>query len=210
MTDAIVYYRSLGGLSYGELADRWLHRLPYAKRQAVERSAERSARATLAGIDLLAHGAIGLGHAPLDASALVYPERGKPHWPGGPEFSISHTSDLAVCVVARDLRLGVDIEIVGRVREEMLRRVASAGEVESYRGREHGPAALWTRKEAVLKAAGASIFNASAVAVRAGDADFLGQRWYFCGPDMLEGCAFALACERSGVAVDLRRATQLA
>jgi 4'-phosphopantetheinyl transferase len=210
VTDAIVYYRSLAGLSYAELAGRWLHSLPYAKRQAIERSPERSARATLAGIDLLAHGAIGLGHAPLDAARLVYPERGKPHWPGGPEFSISHTSDLAVCVVARGLKLGIDVEVIGRVREEMLRRVASAPEIESYRGREHWPAALWTRKEAVLKAAGASVFNATAVVVRGGDAEFLGQRWYFCGPDTLAGCAFALACERPGVAVDLRRATQLA
>jgi 4'-phosphopantetheinyl transferase len=210
VTDAIVYYRPLAGLSYAALAGRWLRPLPYAKRQAIERSPERSAHATLAGIDLLAHGALALGNEPLDAASLVYPERGKPYLPGGPEFSISHTSDLAVCAVACGIKLGIDIEIIARVRESMLRRVASAEEIETFRDAECGPAALWTRKEAVLKAAGASIFGASEVTVRRDDGEYHGQRWYFCGPETLEGCAFALACERPGVAVDLRRATRLA
>jgi 4'-phosphopantetheinyl transferase len=210
MTVAIVYYVSLPGLRYAELAGRWLHRLPYVKRRTVERAPEKSAVATLAGIDLLAHGARALGHDTLDAAALVFPEGGKPHWPGGVEFSISHTVEHAVCVVTRSVRVGIDIEIIGRVRIEILRRVASSAELGLYGASARGAASLWTRKEAVLKAAGASVFEAAAVEVHEQYADFRAGRWHFCGPDVLEHCALALAFERPGVEVELRRITQLA
>ncbi len=210
MTDAIVYYRPLAGLSRPELAARWLRALPYAKRQSIERASDASATATLAGIDLIAHGAAALRGIELDASVLEFPEGGKPVWPGGPGFSISHTAALVACAVSASLAVGLDIEEPARVRRELLRRIASNDELDLYESRPQGLAVLWTRKEAVLKAAGASVFDAAAVAVEADGARFRGQRWYYVGGDRLEGCALALATERPGIDVELRRATQLA
>jgi 4'-phosphopantetheinyl transferase len=210
VTDAIVYYRSLAGLAYAEFAARWLQALPTPKRRAIERVPQTAAQATLAGIDLLAHCANALGHPEFDAGALVYPERGKPRWPGGLEFNISHTREYAVCVATRGLKVGVDIEDIEGVRPEILRRVASAEERERYGATTLGAARLWTRKEAALKAAGRSVFDAAAVLVQESYADCYGQRWYYSGPERLEGCALALAFERPGVLVDLRRATRLA
>ena len=206
MTDAIVYYVPLRSLRYADLAHRWLDRLPYAKRRAVERAPESSALATLAGIELLAHGARALGYESLDAAALVFPEGGKPHWPGGVEFSISHTRDHAVCAATRSVRVGIDLEMIERMRPEILRRVASPTELGLYGATARGAALLWTRKEAVLKAAGASVFDASEVEVHEQHADFRAGRWYFSGPDTLEQCALALAFEQPGVAVEVRPA----
>ncbi|HZF14383.1 MAG TPA: 4'-phosphopantetheinyl transferase superfamily protein [Steroidobacteraceae bacterium] len=210
MTDVIVYYRSLAGLSRSDLAARWLQSLPYAKRQAVERAPEPAAIATLAGIDLLAQGAAALRGVGLDASVLKFPEGGKPAWPGGPAFSISHTAAWVACAVSATLTVGLDIENPARVRREILRRIASARELALHEARPQGLAVLWTRKEAVLKAAGASVFDAAAVAVDEAGAEFRGRRWYFGGADALEGCAMALATERPGTDVDLRLAVQLA
>jgi 4'-phosphopantetheinyl transferase len=206
MTDAIVYYVSLRSLRYADLVQRWLDHLPYGKRRAVERAPESSALATLAGIELLAHGARALGHESLDAASLVFPEGGKPHWPGGVEFSISHTRDYAVCAATRSVRVGIDLETIERVRPEILRRVASPAELGLYGTSARGAASLWTRKEAVLKAAGASVFYAAEVEVHEQHADFRAGRWHFAGPDLLEGCALALAFERPGVAVAVHAA----
>jgi 4'-phosphopantetheinyl transferase len=210
LTNAIVYYRSLTGLSRERLAARWLGELPLAKRMGVARASPASTIATLAGIDLLAHALKATGAEPRAIATLVYSEKGKPLLPGGPPFSISHTKTLAVCVVAPGCRVGIDVELAARVRLETLRRVATAEEIALVGSLPEGPAKLWTRKEAVLKAAGATVFEAANVVVRATDAEFSGERWFFRGPDSLDDHALALAFERSDVEVDLRLATDLA
>jgi 4'-phosphopantetheinyl transferase len=192
------------------LAERWLRVLPAAKRAAVERAADPVAIATLAGIDLLAHGLRAAGSGELGTDRLTYPARGKPVLANAPDFSISHAGGFAVCVVALESRVGIDIEGLARVRVETLRRVARARELERFAADPHGAAKLWTRKEAVLKAAGASVFEAAAVEVAEDHAAFRGARWYFVGPDVLEGCALAIAVERRHMAVDLRLVTELA
>jgi hypothetical protein len=106
--------------------------------------------------------------------------------------------------------VGLDIEGLARVRIEALRRVARAVELERCGADPQGAAKLWTRKEAVLKAAGGSVFDAAAVEVEEGYAAFRGTRWYFSGPDVLEGCALAIAADRPHLAVALRLATELA
>ncbi|MGH8265432.1 MAG: 4'-phosphopantetheinyl transferase family protein [Steroidobacteraceae bacterium] len=208
--DCIVAYRPLAGLSRARLGERWLHVLPRAKRAAVETAADPVAIATLAGIDLLAHGLGAIGGGELTAGMLAYPSRGKPLLGQGPDFSISHTGGFAVCAVARESRVGIDIEVLARVRPESLRRVAHPTELERFAADPYGAAKLWTRKEAVLKAAGASIFDAAAVEVEEGHADFHGERWYFSGPEVLDGCALAIAGERPHMSVDLRLAGELA
>lgn len=209
MTDCIVSYRSLAGLSRAALAARWLRVLPDGKRAMVELAPESVATATLAGIALLAQALDAFGLPALAAASLHYPKSGKPVLAEGPDFSISHVEDFAVCAVVRSGRIGVDIERHERVQAQTLRRVASATEFERYRHGVHGPARLWTRKEAVLKAAGATVFEVADVAVNETYADFRGLRWYFSGPEDLGRCAFALAADRPDLSLDLRLAADL-
>ncbi|MCD0448235.1 4'-phosphopantetheinyl transferase superfamily protein [Actinocorallia sp. API 0066] len=85
---------------------------------------------------------------------------GKPRVVGAPwlGLSLSHDGPRAVCAVARDLALGVDLES-GDGSARLARRILSADEAASYRRcpparRPEAIRAYWTRKEAVLKATG--------------------------------------------------------
>ena len=76
---------------------------------------------------------------------------GKPFFPGGREFSLSHSGDLAVIALA-EVPVGADVQQVRPVTDAVLRRVLSPAE------REGGDFfALWTRKEAVLKCLGTGL-----------------------------------------------------
>jgi 4'-phosphopantetheinyl transferase len=78
-----------------------------------------------------------------------------------PEFNLSHTSGVAILAVARDTPVGVDIERIRPVTEldDLMARFLSPRERDEI---SRVPAAerldafyrCWTRKEAILKAAG--------------------------------------------------------
>lgn len=206
MTKAIVYYAPLARHDYAELAARWLHGIAYAKRLAIERAPPGAALATLAGIELLSLAAAAHGQGALPVAALVFPERGKPCWPGGLEFNISHTADWVACVATRGVSVGIDVEAVGRVSPAILRRVASSAEVALAGATALGATHLWTRKEAVVKAAGGTVSDAREVTVSQAHAEFRGRLWYFAGPDMLEGQTLAIAAARADLSVELRPA----
>lgn len=94
---------------------------------------------------------------------LAYSPHGKPRVPmaGAPEFSVSHSEDLAVYAVTRSRQVGVDIEGI-RPRPDSM-DIASAffarSEISTLLAApatEHTATflACWTRKEAYLKARG--------------------------------------------------------
>ncbi len=206
VTVAIVYYAPLARHDYAQLAKRWLHQIAYAKRLAIERAPPAAALATLAGIDLLSLAAAAHGYDGLPATALVFPERGKPFWPGGLEFNISHTQDFVACVATRDVSVGLDVESAGRVSLATVRRVASNAELALSGESAFGATRLWTRKEAVVKAAGGTVFDAGKVTVSQSHAEFRDRRWYFAGLEVLAGHACAIAAARADLSVDLRPA----
>ncbi len=76
-------------------------------------------------------------------------------------FNVAHSEGLALYAVARERRIGVDVEHMREVPdvESIIRRHFSVGEQAAWRSlpvSEHGEAFLraWTRKEAYLKACG--------------------------------------------------------
>jgi 4'-phosphopantetheinyl transferase len=97
--------------------------------------------------------------------ALVfdYSPHGKPRLAtgaGGLRFNLSHSHDLALCAVALDRELGVDVEYIQpRLEEGIAERFFSRREVAALRSlpAEAQSAAFfacWTRKEAYVKAHG--------------------------------------------------------
>ena len=105
----------------------------------------------------------------VDAAALsiVRDEQGKPHFTGALRewhFSLSHSGGRALLALAQDQPVGVDLESP-RPRQRLLdlaQRFFTAAETSVLRGlpeeeRLHAFYALWTAKEAVLKAAGVGI-----------------------------------------------------
>ena len=113
---------------------------------------------------LLAHAARRLSLPPL---SLLTDEPGrKPRWPAGPDFSIAHGAGIAACAVAPPgVAIGVDLERIDDVELGSLRLVTSSAERMRVSAGEFNAAALWTGKEAVLKAAGTGVLAAARVEI---------------------------------------------
>lgn len=90
-------------------------------------------------------------------------DHGKPRLVGAgrtpPQFSLSYTEGATLLALAREGRLGADVEALDRQRprEGLLAAVATEAEVEALRGlaparRDQALLELWTLKEAALKA----------------------------------------------------------
>jgi len=157
--------------------DLWLINLAIHADAAAEMSAvldtaelaraDRFATATLRARFVAAHASVRailaayLGSTPV-AVSFVRGERGKPHVPSGNlAFNVSHSGELAVCVVAAGGRCGVDIERVRAVPDagQLADTYFSHGEADELRRlpvdtRDRAFLGTWTRKEAFLKATG--------------------------------------------------------
>lgn len=106
-----------------------------------------------------------------DPAALdfAYGPAGKPELAGSAEasglrFNLSNSADWALLAVARGRQLGVDLEGIPEGRDLMAiaRRFFAAEEVTAFEGfaadqRAEAFCAIWTRKEALLKAFGAGL-----------------------------------------------------
>ena len=146
-----------------------------------------------------------------DEVALRCDERGKPALAdsqNGTEagraaplaFNLSHSRDLALCIVGEMGEVGVDVERVraDRPLDRLARRYFSPEEVDFCR-RDPGTTGffrIWTRKEALLKAAGAGLSRPLAqVDTLRGFLD--GKRYWLASFVPREGFAAAVACERA-------------
>ena len=135
--------------------DVWAVRLP----------GEEDQRRASARADLLWQVArsYGLGPPELDRTCRLcgHPDHGKPHLVGAPDFdiSIAHAASALAVAVGRGHTVGVDIETMERLRFDLrsARGVFSPAE-SAVLAREQdwrvATLALWTRKEAVVKAIG--------------------------------------------------------
>jgi 4'-phosphopantetheinyl transferase len=103
---------------------------------------------------------------------LSYGAHGKPRLAPGSaavdlRFNLSHCADFALFAFCRGREVGVDVEALEPLRDAdaIARQFFSRGEFQSYRAlaprdRERGFFRRWTRKEACLKALGASLHPA--------------------------------------------------
>ncbi|MES2933378.1 MAG: 4'-phosphopantetheinyl transferase superfamily protein [Pseudomonadota bacterium] len=139
------------------------------------------------------------------AIQLTMGSKGKPALTSGPFFNVSHAGDHALLAISDTLPVGIDIEKIDTACDlaELAKTVFNPDECAYC---QHAPAAfyaLWTGKEAVLKAWGYGIaehLSALAMTVHTDDPEFtlkfLGQpeaatrAWQIAAPD---GYAAALA-----------------
>lgn len=134
-------------------AAAWQAELPAERRAQLQRWPAAAARRSLLGNRLLR---MALQRSGLDAAAagLHYPTRGKPTLALPVDFSISHCEGWIVCALSTQGAVGIDIEKLGPVRAAEFRLYLSPRE-RAWAGDD--PLrfyTLWTRKEAVAKAAG--------------------------------------------------------
>ena len=121
---------------------------------------------------------------------------------GGLEFSVSHSGGRALFALARQRRVGVDLERIeeGIDWEPVATRFFSSGEIAGLRALPSERRAgeffrLWTRKEAWLKARGDGL-GACESLLRDGAPDVDGDAWSTLTIDAGPGYAAALALAR--------------
>lgn len=92
-------------------------------------------------------------------ASFAYNEHGKPFWPQGPFFSISHCK-TGILVAVHDAPVGVDIESYRAFDESLVARTMNTEEQASIAAASDPRKAfisLWTQKEAYLKFIGTGI-----------------------------------------------------
>lgn len=136
------------------LEAKWLALLP-AERRARLAAGDRRARHR----SLLAHRLLGEalrrhGFAASVLATLRYPARARPTLDVPVQFSLSHCDGRIACVVSTGGPVGIDVEALAGVKADGFIRYLSAAE-RTWAGRSSRRFYLiWTRKEAVVKAAG--------------------------------------------------------
>jgi len=88
---------------------------------------------------------------------LCYEPPVKPYFSTGPNFNISHSGDLVICVVSKESSVGVDVEQVRATDINVYRdnfTVAEWTTINYSADKEAAFYKMWVRKEAFVKAVG--------------------------------------------------------
>lgn len=142
---------------------RWrafLPALPEARQKRALSCRKEEDAARLTGAGLLLRRALCEEGISFERQILSENEWGKPYLPGGPEFSLSHAGDFAVCAVA-GFPVGADIELA-RISEAVAERFFHPDEVSFLHAlpvfaQADARLRLWTAKEAYTKYLGGGL-----------------------------------------------------
>ena len=136
------------------LEAQWLACLPLARRTQISGWPEAQARhRSLIGSRLLAHGLSRLGFVGPVLATLRYPPKSRPTLALPVDFSLSHGEGRIVCALSTQGAVGIDVEALGGLLARDFQLYLSAAE-RVWAGRSSRRFySVWTRKEAVAKAA---------------------------------------------------------
>ena len=142
--------------SYREI----LNLLSMRRREKAERYRTREAAFLSAGAGYLLHCALKERGLSEQDAKYSFGEHGKPYIEGF-HFNLSHSGTVAVLAVASG-EVGVDIQKIAPVREELVKRVCTEREYAylnhlSHEERERGFFRLWTAKESAGKFLGTGV-----------------------------------------------------
>jgi phosphopantetheinyl transferase len=172
-----LHYTLVPAQPSASLERAWLPLLPPERQSAVLRlRAAEDRNATLLGVALLAQALCARGLA-FEPRALVYPARGKPHLPRGPDFSIAHAPGLVGCALVDAGRVGLDLEPQRAVGAATLRLVLDAVEERRLARGTLRSTDAWVMKEAVVKAAGLGLGAVARVRLARRSARLDGRAW---------------------------------
>ena len=132
----------------------WLANLPPTRRAQLSDWQDLRARhRSLIGSRLLTHGLRRLGFSGDVLATLRYPLQSRPTLALPVDFSLSHCEGRIVCALSTQGAVGIDVEALGGLSAQDFHLYFSAAE-RTWAGRS-APRfyTVWTRKEAVVKAA---------------------------------------------------------
>ena len=136
---------------------QWLSALSSQKRASIQRLIHYHNRVTsLAGLRLLSLCAQDEGIKDFKLCDVQYPDTGKPFWKNNKDFfdfNISHSGNLILITGSTTLKVGVDVEQIRQLTCLNIKRVMSAAELAEIQQTPMLFFDLWSKKEAVVKAA---------------------------------------------------------
>jgi len=133
---------------------------------------------------------------------------GRPFLPGGPDFNLSHSGEVAICAVGHGCSVGVDVERIRSIEIETFSRCFSGEEWRLVTSASESLEAFfryWTIKESVLKADGRGLnVPMREVRVSGREAQLEDRRWHILEPAAVPGHVAHLAVDRLPVEIRLR------
>lgn len=180
------------------LEAEWLSGLPATRRAQLAGVAQAPDRhRSLIGSRLLRDGLRHLGFAADSLAGLRYAPHGKPSLDVPVAVSFSHCQGLIACALSTDGPVGVDVEPVGSLTAAEFPHFLGADERAWAGDDPRRFCSLWTRKEAVVKAAGSSgLAQLHAVRLDRDGASFAGSRWHTMPIEM--ACGFVAHVAQAG------------
>lgn len=158
----------------------WLRDLPASRREQLVEWPDAPARhRSLLASRLLLEGLKRFGFPAGSLAGLRYSRHGKPTLDLPIEFSLSHCAGRILCALATSGPVGVDVEPIGALTAAEFGHYFTADERAWAGDDPQRFCALWTRKEAVVKAAGSRGLAAMRdVRIDHDQAFHAGTRWY--------------------------------
>ncbi len=136
----------------------------------------------MAGLRLLRLCAQDEGIRDFKLSDVRYPDTGKPFWKNNNDyfdFNISHSGNLIVIVASAALKVGVDVEQIRHLKRLSFKRIMSAEELAEIQQTPVLFFDLWSKKEAVVKAADTvGLARMSDVSLKQNMAALDEEQWY--------------------------------
>lgn len=139
-----------------ELVDQWFSELSAQKQASIQRLINESDRITsLLGLRLLKMCAQDECLDDFNLAGIEYPETGKPFWDNKDffDFNISHSGEMILAAVSQSLNVGVDVEKIRELKRLNFKMVMRDEELAQIHKTPDVFFNLWSKKEAVVKAA---------------------------------------------------------
>jgi len=178
--------------------EQWLSSLSVQKQGAIQRLLHhRSQVNSLAGLQLLKMCAMDSGIKNFDLKEIEYPESGKPFWKSEDaffDFNISHSGDFILATSSQSVSVGIDVEKIKELKRLNFKMVMSTEELAQIQKQPMLFFSLWSKKEAVVKAANTvGLARMSEVNLNALSAELDDKIWHLKTVDLDEAYAINLA-----------------
>lgn len=140
------------------LTAQWITELPLTKQASIQRLLNDSDRiSTLLGLRLLKLCAQDENMPDFKLSDIQYPDSGKPVWQSKTnhkfDFNISHSDNLVVVAASKKMKVGVDVEKIRELKRLNFKMVMRPEELAKIHETPGLFFDMWSKKEAVVKAA---------------------------------------------------------
>ena len=203
MNHVILAYSRLPRQLPARVRAHWRARLPRARAERLSEDAHTQSQSLL-GVALACRLLSAVCGRDVKPDELRYSGNGKPCVERMPEFSIAHAGEWVLCALSSHGAVGVDIEPV--VPEAALPRWLTVFDAQERAAASSPRAALaiWSTKEAALKAAGAPLGELARVRVRGRMIEFRGRRWHCRAPRIAPHTVASLLTARPVTRLELR------